>query len=174
MKKSLYFPIISLLVICLVVSAVIAVTNYFTKDAIAEQEAQALAESRKEVLPAASYEELEGVSGAKALDENKNLLGYVFTETGKGYGGDVVVVVGIDSEGKITGVKITSQSETVGIGAKYADNAENILDKFVGKTDNFPNDEIKITGASITGKAVSTAVNQAIEDYKSFKGGAEK
>ena len=174
MKKSIYFPIISLLVICLVVSAVIAVTDYFTKDAIAEQEAQALAESRKEVLPAAFYEELEGVGRAIALDENKNLLGYVFTEVGKGYGGDVVVVVGIDTEGKITGVKITSQSETVGIGAKYADNAENILDKFIGKSETFPNDEIKITGASITGKAVSTAVNQAIEDYKSFKGGAEK
>ena len=53
----------------------------------------------------------------KAIDDNKQLIGHVIKVTTKdGYGGDITLVVGIDSEDKITGIEVLSIDETVGLG----------------------------------------------------------
>lgn len=43
-------------------------------------------------------------------------IGYVFKTSAKGYGGDIDLMVGIDTSGKVTGVSILSISETAGLG----------------------------------------------------------
>ncbi|MBO4452394.1 MAG: FMN-binding protein [Clostridia bacterium] len=173
-KKSPFFPIVSLFVICLVTSLLVAGAYALTKDLIAENELKTLAESRKAVLEADEYKDaaIEGVAGecAEAVKGGK-VIGYVFKESAKGYGGDVVVMVGIDTEGAITGVKIVSHSETPGLGAAFND--EQYLSKFVGGTMPFAKGVVRRTGASITSWAVSQAVNKAFDDYRIVIKGAD-
>ena len=163
----------------LAVTALLAGTNLLTKDKIAEQSALEAEQSRKVVLSDAdSFEEADGYYIGKA---NNETVGYVFQTEAKGYGGAVKVMTGISADGQITGVVILEHSETPGLGA----NAEkaSFTDQFKqtapekGITlvkNKAPSDgEIEaMTGASITSRAVTNAVNEAITKYNTVKEGA--
>lgn len=175
-------PTVVLTVICLITSALLAVTNMLTAPKIAELAVKTETEARQEVLSQAiefSDEKFGDTAYCIGKDENGNTVGYVFTATSKGYGGEIKVTVGVDTEGKVTGVKILDISETPGLGMN-ADNAD-WLSQFIGKTlginvnKNTPGDnEIQaLTGATITSKAVTAAVNEALDYYSQVTGGAE-
>lgn len=177
--KDILKPALILFVICLVVTALLAGTNLLTKDKIAEQSALEAEQSRKVVLSDAdSFEEADGYYIGKA---NNETVGYVFQTEAKGYGGAVKVMTGISADGQITGVVILEHSETPGLGA----NAEkaSFTDQFKqaapenGITlvkNKAPSDgEIEaMTGASITSRAVTNAVNEAITKYNTVREGA--
>ena len=97
--------------------------------------------------------------------------GYVITTTDKdGYGGDIQVSVGIQSDGTVTGVSFLSISETAGLGMKAKEPA--FKDQFNGmkaqklevtKTDATADNQIQaISGATYTSNAVTGAANAAI------------
>lgn len=106
----------------------------------------------------------------EALDDAGTGLGYVLeTTSGEGYGGNITLYVGITNEGLLNGVSILSISETPGLGMR----AEEVLvPQFAGKqatdftytkTGSQSDSEIDaISGATITTKAVTNAVNGAI------------
>lgn len=106
----------------------------------------------------------------KALSLEGDLQGYVVESTTKeGYGGDIVLYVGVTTDGTVSGVSILDISETPGLGM----NAEAVLvPQFKGvqtesftytKTGSTAEDEIDaISGATITTKAVVNAVNGAV------------
>jgi RnfABCDGE-type electron transport complex G subunit len=48
----------------------------------------------------------------------ERFVGYVTKAAGRGYSSTIETVVGVDSTGKITGLKITSQQETPGLGSR--------------------------------------------------------
>ena len=84
------------------------------------------------------------------------------------------VIIGIDNEGSIDGVRIGNHAETPGLGAKAAD--EEFVEQFGGKsidkpiqvkkTENLDDNEIQaLTGATITSEAVSDAVNLVMNYY---------
>ena len=191
-------PIIVLLVICLVATAALAYFNELTKDVIAEGNAKTEAEALLEVMPAVDTEALsaeeleavvsqltlsdESVSAAYKATKDGEDAGYIFKTSAKGYGGDVVVMVGIDAEGKITGAKVISHAETAGLGAKAAVNGEGSwISLYVGKpageltvvkSGNAGESEIDaITSATITSNAVTRAVNAAGQAFKILGGG---
>ena len=97
-------------------------------------------------------------------------LGYVVTATDKeGYGGDIQVTVGIKADGTVNGVSILSISETAGLGMKATEPA--FYEQYSGKqTEQFyvskdggsgePIDAL--SGATITSRAVTGAVNAAL------------
>ncbi len=166
-------PTVVLLVICIVAALLLAITNDVTFPKIAEVNKANEAKSRQEVFAdAASFgEEItnkDGIRLSAALDANGATIGYVVITVEKGYGGDISVMTGVDLEGKVTGVSILSMSETAGLGANAS--KESFLQQFVGKiagmtvTKNAPaENEIKaLTGATITTKAVTAAVEAAI------------
>ncbi|MDR1438561.1 MAG: RnfABCDGE type electron transport complex subunit G [Clostridiales bacterium] len=105
-----------------------------------------------------------GVSGGRTL-------GYVATVLSKGYGGDIAVIVGIGADGKITGVRVASHSETPGLGANSTnpdfysqyDQKDIRREISVAKASPGDNDIAAISGATITSNAVNTAVKAAIE-----------
>jgi Na+-translocating ferredoxin:NAD+ oxidoreductase subunit G len=95
---------------------------------------------------------------------------------GKGYGGDVGLMVGIDlTTDKILGVAVTTHSETPGLGSKAKDEA-GLSSQFVGMGFDRP---IRVTqdggsinaisGATITSRAVAAAANQVAELYQTIK-----
>ena len=175
-------PVIVLTAICLVTSALLAYTNNLTAPKIEENNIKTANEAKAIVLSEAKeFEDLneKGISYSVGKDANGEIIGYVFSTSAKGYGGDVKIMVGVDTEGKVTGVKTLELSETPGLGM----NAEKTdwLKQFVGKVTgivvnkNDPGEnEIKaLTGATITSKAVTAAVNTALENYETVTGGAD-
>ena len=167
-------PTVVLLVICVVAALLLAVTNNVTAPKIAEVNAENEAAARQVVFAdAASFGEEftndDGIKLVPALDKDGKTIGYVVVTVEKGYGGDINVMTGVDLEGKVTGVNILSMSETAGLGANAS--KESFLKQFIGKISGIEvnkgtpaENEIKaLTGATITSKAVTKAVNAAIE-----------
>lgn len=171
--ETLVKPVIVLVVICLITSALLAVTNDLTAPIIAEQEKAAANAAYQAVLPTAdSFTEVEYTTeNVTAAVKADNGAGYCIKANGKGYGGDVPVVVGFDADGNIVGVQFMQNSESAGFGMKLWDgNAEGVAyaEAMVGK--NAPmtlkEDGVNgITGATISSKAALSAVNTAIECF---------
>ena len=112
--KSIGIPTIKLLVIAAVITILLFLTNNTTEAKIAQNQADANVASRKEVLPDADDfdEKTVTVDGVEyTYYEAKNGAGYVFSGSNKGYGGAVVSMVGISSDGKVVGVKVTEASD---------------------------------------------------------------
>ena len=109
----------------------------------------------------------------QALDEAGGLLGYVLeTTSGEGYGGNITLYVGITREGTINGISILSISETPGLGMRAEEVlvpqfAEKPAAEFTyTKTGSSADSEIDaISGATITTKAVTNAVNGAVSAF---------
>ena len=180
--KSIGIPTIKLLVIAAVITILLFLTNNTTEAKIAQNQADANVASRKEVLPDADDfdEKTVTVDGVEyTYYEAKNGAGYVFSGSNKGYGGAVVSMVG-----KVVGVKVTEASdETPGLGAKWiaADASGNERRaQFVGDIPESGSFAVvkdggtieAVAGATITSRAVTHDVNDAIAQYNAVVGGA--
>lgn len=183
--KEILVPAVSLFLICVVVTALLALTNAVTAPKIDALAVETQDASKKQVLSsAASFSEekqveKDGVSYTyyDGLTSDGSVMGYVFVTSAKGYGGDISVMVGVLGDGTVAGVNILSINETAGLGM----NAKNqsFLDQFLGKSGeigvakNNPSDtEIQaLTGATITSRAMATAVNTALSLYAEIGGG---
>ena len=87
----------------------------------------------------------------------------------KGYGGKISFALGVDAEGAITGIEITSQSETAGLGANCE--TDEFKKRFPGvKAPESPSEEMynknettetqvqALSGATVTSRAITRAV----------------
>lgn len=158
---------LTLLVISAVVACLLGMTNYITADKIAEITAQKTAASMEEVLPADSYTELSytGSEANVAAVYQAGDAGYVVEVTPSGFGGAIDMVVGVSTDGTVTGVSIVSMSETSGLGANASKDA--FRSQYVGLSGelavNKDGGEIDaLTGATITSRAVTDGVNTAL------------
>jgi Na+-translocating ferredoxin:NAD+ oxidoreductase subunit G len=99
-----------------------------------------------------------------------------FETSGKGYGGDIGVMVGVNlDDDKIVGVGVTTHSETPGIGSKAKTDAAfsaqfkgmPLKDTFKVKTEGGQVDSL--SGATITSRGVSAALTDAGKIYENLK-----
>lgn len=170
-----------------VAALLLAATNQITAPVIQQRNEIANNEARIAVLPGASDFNQVDISkyksaGADTVKEvfegvnGSNEIGYTIKSEPSGYGGTIELTIGIGKDGKITGVNVGNNSETPGLGAKSTDPAFNgqykgkeakELEVIKGGT---PKDnEIKaISGATITSKAVTSGVNDAIKVFESL------
>ena len=157
-----------LMIICAAVAFILSFVNMVTRDKIAENE-EAEKKNAIEALFAGEnieYSALDIESDAvNAIYEVKNdvgRLGYAVSVSPSGFGGNIDMMVGIDTDGKITGVRIVSLSETPGLGSRVADDA--FLSAFVGKSGSVElgRDADVISGSTISSKAVVLGVNNAL------------
>ncbi len=180
--KAVLIPAVALLIICLIATTLLAVTNSITAEKIALNAVETENASRVLVLPdGASFSEVtvmdNGITYCTGYDKIGNEIGYVFTGGSKGYGGTVSVMVGMDNEGKIVGLEILSHSETPGLGANAT--KADFKDRFAGKSGELTVDKVSnsgqniqaITAATITSKAVVSAVNSITEAFEQVKTG---
>lgn len=172
--KEILSPTVSLFVIALVVTLLLAVTNSITNPLIIERAKADEIATRKTVLTeAASFEDskLGEADYCIGLDAEGKTVGYIFITESKGYGGAIKVMTGVSADGKITGVETLQIAETAGLGMNAQ--KESFREQYIGKSGeiavskNSPGDnEIQaLTGATITSKAVTQAVNDALELY---------
>ena len=92
----------------------------------------------------------------------KGETGYVIQTTTAGYADDIVMMVGVDNAGKVTGLMVQEMSETYGLGEK-AMTDYTFLMQYLGTAGEAAvgEDIDAITGATVTSKAVTKAVNSA-------------
>lgn len=166
-------PVVVLVVICIVASAALAGTNQLTAPIIKAQEEAAANAAYLEVLPEADgFEEITDFQSSNVTKALKatNGAGWVIQAYGKGFGGDVPVVVAFDSEGTILKVKFMENSETAGFGQKLADPADadgqKLAESFVGKSGTLEAGDVDmISGVTVSSKAALSAVNSAVNCF---------
>lgn len=121
---------------------------------------------------------LPGVEGVYMAMDGSDVMGYAFEMTAtEGYGGDISLMVGVGIDNTILGIDIVKHAETPGLGAKADEEqfksefaGEVAVDLVVVKYDPSENDgEISsISGATITSRSVTNAVNVAIDYYDTY------
>ena len=91
-----------------------------------------------------------------------------------GYAGAIELLVGIDRDGAITGVRVLAQHETPGMGAQIDPRHSNWLLQFVGRSLRNPEPQRwavrrdggefdQLTGATVTSRAVTGALEHALQ-----------
>jgi electron transport complex protein RnfG len=118
--------VVVLTVICIVVSVLLSVTNFYTAPVIEEAQAKAVQDSLREAMPdAADFEEIELGEDApetvQHLYKETSGLGYVvaLTNTSQYSSGDMGITVAISPDGVITGITLTSYYESKDFGSAY-------------------------------------------------------
>lgn len=163
--NALVKPVVVLTLICVVTSALLGMTYDVTAPLIEKAKKAASDAAMVEVLPsAAGFDEMtvEGVEGILLAAKDKGGSGTVFKVKDKGFGGAYVVMVGIGSDGKLTGTKLLDNTETPGLGSKTGLPA--FMDQFVGK-DGAMDGVSTIAGATISSKAFMRCIDTAYKAY---------
>lgn len=175
--NALVSPVIVLAVICLVVSALLAVTNSITAPIIEANDIKATNEAYLMVLPGATADGLSdvdvsgfaGVASAVKTEDGRmaiksNAVGFD--------GGVIVTILGFDADGNICGIKSDCSSQTAGMGSKC--DGEGFTSQFVGKegsTELTLNVDVdQVGGCTVSSAAFVKAVNNAINCYSEVKG----
>lgn len=178
-REDIIKPVGVLLAICIIIPLALSVTNKVTAKKIAELEAANSKKNMQSLIDADNFEECENgeITYYAAINGGKTAA-YIFTESSKGYGGDVSVMTAIKPDGTVAGVAILDVSgETPGLGQNAA--KESFFSQYIGlkkgvsvlkngaKTEN--NEVDAVTGATITSTAVTRAVNKALDDFEKVK-----
>lgn len=89
--------------------------------------------------------------------------GFVIETVTAGYAGDITMLIGVSSEGKVTGLVVCELNETMGLGAN-ALNDHKFLSQFLNTTGEAEvgTNVDAITGATVTSKAIVRCVNSAV------------
>ena len=180
--RDIFKPAFSLLLICVVVTFFVALAYNVTKNTITDREWEELNLAMNEVLPGgAPFKNVtEDLIKAVSVDESlvkingvfESNSGYVFKVTVSGYGGDVAVIVGVNDNYEINGIRLGSNSETPSLGKNAEEEFFTSRFNKVSTKDNIHDAVDSISGVTITSNAVKNAVQQACKIYNDYKGGA--
>ncbi len=170
-----------LLVICFVCSALLAGVNVLTKGPIAKA-----VEAKTTAAVTAVVPECDIVSNVQSTEFNGNnynyyvvrlgedVVGYAIETSVSGFGGNLKLMVGFNTEGVVCNTSVLECNETPGLGAKCKEAA--FADQFKDfnpsvkalKVRKDGGDVDAITASTITSRAYSLAVANAYEVYKSL------
>ncbi len=177
-------------------AGIIAVTQVSTKDQIAENIRAAQSRALFEIFPAdidphlfdhtieLAADELnleeEAVNGYQVIN-GETVKGVILpVRSEEGYSGSIDLMVGINADSSIAGVRIISHKETPGLGDKI-DRAKSLwVDSFIGKIRQGSDDSRwavkkdggqfdQFTGATITPRAVVGAIGTAITYFENHR-----
>ena len=179
-REDIIKPVGVLLAICIIIPLALSVTNKVTAKKIAELENENSKKNMQSLVSADDFERCSdgGIDYYTAIKGGETAA-YIFTESAKGYGGDVSVMTAVKPDGTVAGVAILDVSnETPGLGQNAA--KESFYSQYTGlkkgvsllkngaKAEN--NEVDAVTGATITSTAVTRAVNAALDDFEKVKG----
>lgn len=181
-KTSILKITINLAVTCLISGLILACAYYITHP-IAVEKAKMLEQmSMKELVPTAeTFTAVNGHSGMYQAKSAGKVVAYVMSEAPKGYGGAIDMLVAVSSDGKVLNFSITSSNETPGLGSKASDapfknqfSGKTAADLVVTKDVSKKNNIQAMTGATITSKAVTKGVKEAVSAVADYTGGKKQ
>jgi electron transport complex protein RnfG len=178
--KHIIKPALALFIITAITTALLGIARDYTLEPIKAQHRKTQEKAMKEVLPSASAFKEIPVQKSGSIDRiyegtaNGQITGYVVELSPVGYSGAINMMVGIsETENRIKGMRVLKHSETPGLGAlavkekfysRY--NNKRLVPLNVVKIPTGAENEIEaITASTITTRAVTNAVNEAIEWY---------
>lgn len=152
--------VFTLTIICVICGFVLSWVYKTTIPQIELYQKKKIDLARRELLPQAIEfrDEQNWVSG---YNEKSELVGRIVSSEARGYGGKIKILIGLDIQNKITGIKIIQQSETPGLGDQIK--KKDFIQQFVGKDKSEIAEVHAVTGATISSKAVIEAVKRGIE-----------
>lgn len=188
---------IGLALFAVITAGTIALTHAFTQDRIHEQIRQAEAGALLEIIPENLHDNdllqdavvvgpsdklgLGTEAQAHIARQDGDVSGVILPAVApNGYSGEIRLLVGVDARGKILGVRVTQHRETPGLGDKVETKKSDWIYSFNGKSlDTIPNDQWAVakdggqfdqfTGATITPRAVVSAVHGAMEYFEEHR-----
>lgn len=172
-----------LFLVCTIIAALVGAVNHITKDIIAEHELEKTTAALDSVYKTQSvidsgvsvdYSKVEtelsnSVTGIYKVTIDGKFEGHGVLCEPNGFKDVIKMMVAFDKENTIIAVRVISLSETVGIGDKVK-NDPSFAEQFAGKQNSIVvGTDIKaISGATVSSKAVTKGVNDAISLIKVY------
>lgn len=153
---------LTLMLICVVAAGLLAFTSAQTGPIIAKNDQAKLEAALKELVPEAEKFEATEEDGKTFYQglKGEEKVGVVAVFPQKGFGGLMKLMLGVGSDGKITGFRVLEHSETPGLGARITE--AKFQQQFVGKSVSDPfqvgKDVQAISGATISSRSVAGGV----------------
>ncbi len=164
---------------CFISGVVIGSVYYVTAPVAAQKAEMMKQESMKALVPDAdSFREVPAHAGWFAALKDGEPMAYIVPAETKGYGGKIKLLVAVTVDAKVIDYNILEHNETPGLG----DNAQkpSFRQQFAGKgaenlkvtKDPSNKEDIQaMTGATISSRAVTLGVKQAVEEVAALQGG---
>jgi electron transport complex protein RnfG len=177
---------------CLGFGILVATTNLFTANEISLRAVEDLQTSLTQVIPPGLYDnnpakdsvvlkndEGKSVTVYRALKAGK-VTGVAYEISGSGYGGEIRLILGVDADGKILGVRATEFRETPGLGDRIDPAKSDWITRFTSLSlSDPPADKWKVkkdggvfdqfSGATITPRGVVHAIKVGLEFFAAHK-----
>lgn len=192
MSPRLMIHSVILAVFCLGFGIMLALTDLATADSIKLRAVEDTENSLSKVIPRGSYDNNLVADAFKMKnDEGKEITVYRATRAGQvtgvayqihgsGYAGEMRLMLGVDPQGNILGVRVTAHKETPGLGDKIEEKKGDWITRFTGLTlGNPPVEKWKVkkdggqfdqfAGATITPRGVVKAVRHGLEFFAAHK-----
>lgn len=180
MKRTVFAPLLTL-----VLAAAILLGASFGLQSIRQRKAaEEHLQIMQTLLPGSENFTVEPYSGEdhNIVSVHKGENGFVIETTTQGYAGPITMLIGVDNDGKVTGLVVREMSETFGLGANALNDVDFLkqflnsegdfaigsadADAFSGATAEVETEaEVYIdgmTGATVTSKAIVRCVNSAV------------
>lgn len=163
-------PTLVLTVICIAASLLLVLAYEATKERIAASQEEKFRTSVEALFGDCDYTLLDDNFGAddiKAVAVTKDNKA-AFQICVDGYAKDgIELLVGVDENGKISGIEFVSLGETPGLGTKVRDEAS-FRQQFIGASDtDYPFDAV--TGATYSSKGMKNAIDTVLKVYNENK-----
>lgn len=173
-------------------AGLLAGSNLFTADTIKLRAVEDLQASLTQVIPASIHDNspvadaitLASPTGKdltvyRAIKGGK-VTGVAFESSGNGYAGEIRVIMGVDADGRIMGVRVVKHAETPGLGDKIEVAKNDWITRFNGLFLGDPPEEQwkvkkdggrfdQFSGATITPRAVVNAIRDGLKYFAAHK-----
>jgi electron transport complex protein RnfG len=171
--------------VAMVAATLLGTAHVMTEEEIRLRAADDLRTSLRQVLPAHLYDNdpladarlLTGPDGSplrvyRALQHGQ-VTAVAFESHGKGYAGDIRLMLGLDTEGRLLGVRVTEHHETPGLGDRIEAAKSDWITRFTCHSLGDPPEERwrvkkdggdfdQFSGATITPRAVLEGIRHAL------------
>lgn len=179
-------------VFCLGFGVFLALTEWVARDAIAARAIEDRQNSLGQVIPVSLHDNnpvldtltLRDAEGNDLLvyraRKNGRVTGVAYEIFGSGYAGRMKLMLGVDAEGRVLGVRVLAHKETPGLGDKIETKKDDWILQFAGLwLGNPPAEKWKVkkdggqfdqfTGATITPRGVVKAIHNGLEFFAAHK-----
>ncbi|MCX7896515.1 MAG: electron transport complex subunit RsxG [Rhodocyclaceae bacterium] len=191
-RDKLIYQGLSLGLVAMLCGSALVMGNQLTREAIRQAEAEDLAASLAQVLPA-GFAENDLLADSVHISANHSppvtvyrarkaglVTAAVFQTSARGYAGEILVLIGVDREGRLTGARVLKHTETPGLGDKIEIGKSKWILSFTGKSLVNPpaarwavkkdgGDFDQFAGATITPRAVVAAVKNGLEFFATHR-----
>lgn len=180
---------IILCLFCLGFGIVLAVTNQLAADDITLRANEDRLNSLSQVLPQHLYDQnplhnvltLTNEEGKPVTiyraQKGSTITGLAYEITGTGYAGEIRLMLGVDPQGQILGVRVLAHKETPGLGDKIETKKGDWILRFTGLSLGNPAEALwkvkkdggqfdQFAGATITPRGVVAAIRRGLEFFQ--------